>query len=97
MSPDPNGPDRPRAESRLVRRVLDAQNIGTWTAIPVMIVVGLVGGFFLGQWLEGRYGHAPWLSFGGMVLGGVASVRKVVQTVRSEQRRQQRGTRRRPR
>ena len=63
----------------------------------MMIVVGLLGGFFLGYWLEGRYGHAPWLGFAGLVLGGVASVRKVVQTVREEQRRQQRGTGRRPR
>jgi F0F1-type ATP synthase assembly protein I len=65
--------------------------------MPAMLVIGLVGGFFLGRWLEGRFGHAPWLSFGGMVVGGVASVRKIVQAVRKEQRRQESGSGRRPR
>ena len=46
------------------------------------LAVGLLGGYFAGSWLEGRYGHAPWFSFGGLVLGGVASVRKMVQIFR---------------
>ncbi len=76
------------APSRLAKKASTARSIGTWTALPTMLVIGLLGGYFAGAWLEGRYGHEPWLSFSGMVLGGVASVRKVVQAVQSEQRRQ---------
>jgi len=85
MSDEHRAPETP---SQLARKAETARNIGTWTALPTMMVIGLLGGYFAGVWLEGRYGHAPWLSFGGMVFGGVASVRKVVQTVQSEQRRQ---------
>jgi F0F1-type ATP synthase assembly protein I len=85
MTDDHRAPERP---SRLARSADTAKNIGAWTALPTMMVIGLLGGYFVGAWLEGRYGHAPWMSFGGLVLGGVASVRKVVQTVRAEQRRQ---------
>jgi F0F1-type ATP synthase assembly protein I len=76
------------APSRLARKAESVRSIGAWTAFPTMMVIGLLGGYFAGAWLEGRYGHAPWLGFGGMVLGGAASVRKVVQAVRAEQRRQ---------
>lgn len=76
------------SSSRTARRAESARNIGAFTALPAMLVIGLLGGYFVGAWLEGRYGHAPWLSFTGLVLGGAASVRKVVQTLQTEQRRQ---------
>ena len=59
-------------------------------AVLVLVAVGLLGGYFAGTWLEGRYGHAPWFSFGGLVLGGVASVRKMVQILNEERRRKSR-------
>jgi F0F1-type ATP synthase assembly protein I len=55
--------------------------------IMAMIFVGPVLGYFLGVWLESRWGHAPWLGFVGLVLGGVASVRKVMQLLRQSQSR----------
>ena len=76
-----------RHKSRAQRARESARDLGTYTAIPAMILVGLVGGYFLGVWLEGRYGYEPWLGLGGLVLGGVASVRKVVQVLRTAQRR----------
>ncbi len=54
--------------------------------IPSMILVGLVGGYFLGVWLEGRLGGAPWVGLGGLVMGGAASVRKVIQILRESSR-----------
>ena len=74
------------------KRASQARDLGSAHAIGTMIVVGLLGGFFLGWWLEGYFGHRPWLSFAGMVLGGWASVRKVVQVLRTEQRRRERRT-----
>jgi F0F1-type ATP synthase assembly protein I len=85
MGPKPES-DEGR-ESRVVRHARTARTLGGATAIPTMILVGLLGGYFLGHWLEGRYGHEPWLSFAGLVVGGVASVRKVVQVLQQEQHR----------
>jgi ATP synthase protein I len=68
--------DRPKR--RKPSRSESARSIGFYTLIPTMMGVGPALGFFLGTWLERRFGHAPWLSFGCVVLGGVASVRQVV-------------------
>ena len=38
----------------------------------------------LGAWIEGRVGGEPWFGVGFAVLGGVASVRKIIQMVRDE-------------
>lgn len=85
-------PDRPDRPNWVQKRALQARDLGSAQAIGTMIAVGLLGGFFLGWWLEGHFGHRPWLSFAGMVLGGWASVRKVVQVLRIEQRRRERRT-----
>ncbi|RKZ12562.1 hypothetical protein DRQ53_14375 [bacterium] len=55
--------------------------------IPTMLLVGLVGGYFLGAWIQGRVGGEPWVAVSGVVLGGVASVRKIIQMLRAESRR----------
>jgi hypothetical protein len=57
--------------------------------IPTMILVGLVGGYFLGAWIQGRTGGEPWVAIGGVVLGGAASVRKIIQLLRTETRRRE--------
>lgn len=75
------------------KRAGQIRDIGVATTIPTMLAVGLIGGYFVGDWLEGRYGHDPWLSFGGLVLGGTASVRKMVMMLRDEQRRKSRRNR----
>ncbi len=84
--------DQPDRSTWVQKRARQARDIGSAQAIGTMIAVGLLGGFFLGWWLEGHFGHRPWLSFAGMVLGGWASVRKVVQVLRIEQRRRERRT-----
>lgn len=33
------------------------------------IVVSVLGGFFLGQWLDGKFGTEPWLMMLGSILG----------------------------
>lgn len=82
----PTKPTQDQPHTRLARRVKTAQQVSGAAMIPTMLLVGLVGGYFLGAWLEGHWGGKPWLSFGGLVLGGVASVRKVIQLVRAESR-----------
>ena len=73
-------------QTRLARRVKTMSQISAGAMIPTMILVGLVGGYLLGAWIQGRVGGEPWFGVGGAVLGGVASVRKIIQMVRTEAR-----------
>jgi F0F1-type ATP synthase assembly protein I len=73
-------------ETRLARRVKTISQISAGAMIPSMFLVGIVGGYLLGAWIQGRVGGEPWFGVGGAVLGGVASVRKVIQMVRAEPR-----------
>jgi hypothetical protein len=59
-----------------------ARGIGAFTVIPMMMAVGPVLGYFLGAWLESKFGHAPWLSFGCVILGAAASVRQIILILR---------------
>ena len=54
-----------------------ARDIGMYTIIPMMMVVGPVIGYLLGHFLEGRLGGAPWLSVGGTLFGLVAAFRQI--------------------
>jgi len=71
-------------ETRLARRVKTISQISAGAMIPSMILVGIIGGYLLGAWIQGRVGGEPWWGIGFAVLGGVASVRKIIQLVRAE-------------
>jgi F0F1-type ATP synthase assembly protein I len=72
----------PEPESRLQKKARAARSIGFYTLIPTMMGVGPLLGFFVGSQLERRFGHAPWLSFGCVILGAMASVRQIVLLLR---------------
>lgn len=50
--------------------------------IPTLLLVAPLVGFFLGRFLDTRFGVTPWLSFAGLVLGFVAAGREIVSIVR---------------
>ena len=50
--------------------------------IPTLLLVAPLVGFFLGRFLDSRFGTEPWLSFVGLVLGFVAAGREIVSIVR---------------
>lgn len=75
-------PPHGHEETPLARRVKAVSQISAGAMIPSMILVGLVGGYLLGAWLQGRTGGEPWVAIGGAVLGGAASVRKIIQMLR---------------
>lgn len=77
-------PGEGREETRLARRAKSISQISAGAMIPSMILVGLVGGYLLGAWIQGRVGGEPWWGIGFAVLGGVASARKIIQMVRAE-------------
>ena len=60
-----------RERGRLMR------DVGVYTTIPAMLVVGPLLGYVIGHWAAGRWGHAPALETGGTVLGLLASIRQV--------------------
>ena len=66
-----------RLQQRLEKRADLARSVGGYGAIPIMMVVGPIGGWLGGSWLEGRFGFEPWLGVGGLILGCAASVRQV--------------------
>ena len=42
-------------------------DFGATIAVPVVLFV------LTGQWLEGKYGHAPWFTVGGFILAALLS------------------------
>lgn len=78
----PNGAGAPMGAGAPLGAGL-ARGVGAYLMIPTMMGVGPVLGYLLGSWLERRYGYAPWLSFAGVVLGAVASVRQIIRILQT--------------
>ncbi len=52
------------------------RSAGLLLAIPTLLIVSPLVGFFLGSWLDRRFGTSPWLLLVGLVLGFVAAGRE---------------------
>lgn len=59
------------------KRAKQYRDIGIYTAIPMMMVVGPVLGYFLGRLAEKKWGHEPYFSGGGALVGLLAAARQV--------------------
>jgi hypothetical protein len=81
-----NRPADEHHETRLARRVKTVSQISAGAMIPSMILVGIVGGYLLGAWLGRRTGGEVWLGIIGAALGATASVRKIIEMIRSDAR-----------
>lgn len=68
----------PRDDDRFRRRARQARQIGIYTAIPIMMIVGPVLGWLLGNWAGRQWGHATTFEVAGALLGLVAAFRQVV-------------------
>jgi F0F1-type ATP synthase assembly protein I len=53
------------------------RDIGIYTAIPMMMIVGPALGYYLGRLAEKKWGHEPWPSIVGCLFGLAASVRQI--------------------
>ena len=58
------------------------QQAGLLTAIPIVLLVGPVLGYYLGTAADRRWNLAPWGMAVGIVLGLLASARVTVQMIR---------------
>jgi F0F1-type ATP synthase assembly protein I len=45
-------------------------------AIPTLLIVSPLVGFFVGDWLDHRFGTAPWLGIVGLIVGFAAAGRE---------------------
>ncbi len=52
---------------------------GLLLAIPTLLIVAPLVGFFIGNWLDKRFHTTPWLMIAGLVLGFVAAGRETYQ------------------
>ena len=52
------------------------RSTGLLLAIPTLLIVAPLVGFFAGAWLDRRLHSAPWLSIAGLTLGFVAAGRE---------------------
>ncbi len=52
------------------------RSAGLMMAIPTLLIVAPLAGFFLGAWLDRRWHTAPWLAIAGLLLGFVAAGRE---------------------
>jgi ATP synthase protein I len=64
---DPQAPD-PRFQG--------LRNAGLLLAIPTLLIVSPLVGFFIGGWLDRRLRTSPWLSILGLILGFAAAGRE---------------------
>ena len=64
------------AYGKLVRQ------IGVVTTIPMILAAGPLVGFWIGQWVDGRFQTGPWGMVGLSVLGFVAGVKQVVTLIK---------------
>ena len=64
------------------RQFSGLRTAGYLLAIPGLLIVAPLVGFFAGRWLDGKLHTLPWLSLIGVVLGFVAAGRETYQIYR---------------
>ena len=58
------------------------RSAGMLLAIPTLLIVSPIVGFFVGNWLDRRFHTAPWLGIVGLVLGFAAAGRETYRIYR---------------
>ena len=57
--------------------LLQLKQIAALTAVPVMLLVGPLGGYFIGNWVDTRFQCRPWGVILFLILGFVAAGREI--------------------
>ncbi len=55
----------------------ELRRAGYLAAIPALLAIGPILGWFLGDFLDRKIGTGPWLSYAGILVGFVAAGREV--------------------
>jgi ATP synthase protein I len=67
------------------KKVTGWRQVGLLTAIPFILALAPIVGYFLGKWLDTKFRTQPWLSVILLALGFVAGVRETVKIVKLSQ------------
>lgn len=59
------------------------RNVGILVTIPMVFVAGPLVGFFIGTWMDQKWGTEPWGKTMLILLGFVASVKQVIEFLKS--------------
>lgn len=57
------------------------RQIGLVTTIPMILAAGPLVGYWIGQWIDRRWGSDPWGAVVVALLGLIASARQVIQVI----------------
>lgn len=58
------------------------RQMGLAITIPMMLLAGPLVGWFIGSWLDKKFGTNPWLLIILLVLGTTASVRETIKIIK---------------
>ena len=58
------------------------KSAGLLLAIPTLLIVSPLVGFFLGSLIDRRFGTTPWITLAGLVFGFAAGAREVARIYR---------------
>ena len=58
------------------------QNLGILITIPMVFAAGPLAGFFIGYWLDQKWGSDPWGKTILSLLGFAASIRQVIELIK---------------
>jgi len=68
--------ENPLAESNSKEFYKLIKQVGTLTLIPSLMVTGPLAGFFLGKWLDKKFGMSPGFMYVWIAIGFLASARE---------------------
>ena len=57
--------------------LLQLKQIGALTAVPIILFVGPIVGYFVGSWIDAKFRFYPWGTILFLTLGFVASGREI--------------------
>ena len=72
------------------------RSAGLLLAIPTLLIVSPLVGFFLGDWVDRKLGTSPWFVILGLILGFVAAGRETYRIYRRYQAEEEQEERRGP-
>jgi F0F1-type ATP synthase assembly protein I len=58
------------------------KQIGALTAVPIILVLGPLLGFFAGDWIDRRFQTYPWGTISLLVLGFIAAGREIFRLIK---------------
>ena len=54
------------------------RSIAPYLTIGIQLALTIIVFFFLGRWLDGRFNSSPWMTLGGLALGGAGGMIKFI-------------------